>query len=153
MKKILVSLIVAVAFFVGTAYVACAATAAPTQSEAKAMAEKAVAYWKANGREKALAEFNDPHGRFIKGQMYVTVGDHGTVLANAANPKLLGTNSWDLRDPDGKYFVREFLETAKKGGGWVDYTFANPFTGKIQKKTSYILQVEGDIYLGCGIFK
>src|SRR5271157_89800 len=146
--RLLVSLIVVVAFVVGTVYVARAA--APTMDEAKAMAEKALAYWKANGREKALAAFNNPHGQFIKGQMYVTVGDHGTVLANPANPNLLGTNSWDLKDPEGKYFVREFLETAKKGGGWVDYTFANPFTHKIQKKTTYVLPVPDDPNIDIG---
>ena len=152
MKKILVSLIVSAALLFGAAYVVQAAP--PTKAEAKAMAEKAAAYWKANGKEKAVAEINNPHGQFTKGELYVFASEHGTTLANGGNPKLVGINSWDLKDPTGKYFAREFYEVAKKGGGWADYTYANPFTKKIQKKTAYILPVgEGDIYVACGVFE
>ena len=46
-----------------------------TASEAKALLDKAVAYYKANGQEKAFAAFNDPNGGFIKGERFVGLGD------------------------------------------------------------------------------
>jgi len=47
---------------------ACIANAA-TLDEAKAMAQKAAAFVKANGKEKAVAEFNNPAGQFKKGMV------------------------------------------------------------------------------------
>ncbi len=58
-----------------------------------------------------------------------------------------------LQDSDGKYFVKEQIATAKKGGGWVDYKFTNPATGKIQQKTSYVQKLDDNYYAGCGAFK
>ena len=42
-----------------------------TAAEAQALVKKAVAYMKAVGKEKALAEFNNPKGRFIYKDLYV----------------------------------------------------------------------------------
>ncbi len=35
------------------------------------MVEKAAAYVQANGKEKALKEFNNPKGQFVKGELYI----------------------------------------------------------------------------------
>jgi cytochrome c len=47
------------------------------------------------------------------------------------------------------------VEVAKtKGGGWVDYSWVNPATKKVQPKKTWVQRVEGaDMYVGCGIFK
>ena len=97
-------------FFFGTVYAA-------TLDEAKALGEKAAVYVKANGKEKGIAEINNPKGQFVKGEMYVTANDFtGTVLANPMSPGLVGQNHIGLKDPDGKLFVKEMVEIAKTKG-------------------------------------
>ncbi len=146
MKKGYLALLIALMFTVSSAF-------AVTADEAKAMVTKAVAYYKANGKEKALAEFSNPKGEFVKGELYLTVWDFkGTQIAHGSNPKLIGKNLLDLKDTDGKLFVKEFMDVAKKGNGWVDYKWTNPETKKIQAKTVYLEAVE-ETLIGCGIYK
>ena len=156
MKRLLCSLIVAVFFVVvGGAHIAQGAQGAATLDDAKALVEKAVAYWKAHGRDKALAELNNPKGQFVKGELYVVAQDFsGNVLANAVNPERVGLNFYELRDPNGKYFSKDLIEVAKtKGSGIVEFVFANPVTKKFQPKTNYVKKVEGeDVAIICGIF-
>lgn len=59
----------------------------------------------------------------------------------------------ELRDADGKYFVKELLEVAKsKGHGWVDYKWPNPVTTILDAKTTYVEKV-GNNVLACGVYK
>jgi cytochrome c len=152
MRKVTVCLVVALAMIFGMVVVGQAATTA----DAKAMVEKAVAFWKANGKEKAVEEFNNPKGQFVKGDLYVFANElTGLLLANGGNPKLVGQNHLELKDPAGKYFNKECVELAKtKGSGWVDYVWVNPVSKKVQPKTVWIQKVEGtDVYIGSGIWK
>jgi len=65
----------------------------------------------------------------------------------------IGTNRWNLKDPDGKQLIPAFVDVVKtKGSGWVDYKFPNPKTNKVEQKTSYVEGLDGWI-LGCGIYK
>ena len=126
-----------------------------TPEEAKGMAEKAMAFYKANGKEKAIAEFNNPKGQFVKGDLYVVVqGFDGVLLANGGNPSLVGQNHLELKDPGGKFFVKEMVETAKKGSGWVTYNWTNPVTKKIGTKKAWIVKIDGEnAYVNCGVFQ
>jgi cytochrome c len=129
---------------------------ASSLEEAKALADKAAAYVKANGKDKAAAEFNNPNGEFVKGDLYVFLQDfNGVLLAHGGNPKLVGQNHIEIKDPTGKLFTKEMVDTVKtKGGGWVEYTWTNPATKKVQPKKSWVQRVEGmDIYVGCGLFQ
>lgn len=127
-----------------------------TAAEATAMVDKAIAFIKKNGREKAFAEFNNPKGQFTDRDLYVVVYDmKGKVLAHGANAKMIGRDVIDLRDTDGKYFVKERVEMMSKGPnakGWQDYKFMNPVSNQIEPKSMYIARHE-DIIVGCGIYK
>ncbi len=152
MKRAVIGLVVAAVLVLGTAIAAHAATA----DDAKAMTEKAYAYLKANGKEKAFAEINNPHGRFVKGELYVFVQDFdGINLANGGNPGFVGSNHMGLKDPNGVYFIKEMVELAKtKGNGWVNYEWVNPETKKVQSKATYVKRIDGmDAFLACGVFK
>ncbi|MHB8770555.1 MAG: cache domain-containing protein [Syntrophales bacterium] len=129
-------------------------SAASQADEAKAMVEKAVAYVQANGKAKAIAEFNNPKGQFVKGELYVFAYDStATIIAHPVNAKLVGVNTLETPDVDGKYWRKEAMEKVKKDGtAWVDYKFKNPQSGKIEQKTSYFKKVN-DIILGCGAYK
>ena len=153
MKRILASAVIVAFVICGTVSLVCAG--AGDEAKAKAMVEKSLEYLKANGKEKAIAEFNNPKGQFVKGDMYVVLqGLDGTVLANGGNPKLVGQNHFELKDAGGKFFVKEMVEVAKKGGGWVGYSWTNPLTKKVQPKKSWIQRVEGaDMMVNCGFFE
>jgi len=144
------ALAVMVAFVAGIVHAA-------SLDDAKALTEKAAEFWKTNGKEKALAEFNNPKGQFVKGDLYVVAHDFkGIVLAHGGNPKLVGTNLYDQKDPNGgKYFVREQIEVAKtKGSGWVEFSWANPVTKKVQPKKSWVIRIGHEDYLvNCGVFQ
>jgi len=123
-----------------------------TRQEAKALVEKAIAYYKANGREKALAEFSNPKGPFVKGHLYIfAYNPEGTIIAHGGDPKLVGQDFIDVKDADGKYFVREFIKIGPKGG-WVKYKWKNYVTKKIEDKTTYLKRID-DVIIGCGVYK
>ena len=58
-----------------------------TPAEAKKMVEDAIAYIKANGKNKAFAEISNPKGKFVDRDLYVYVCDmNGTCLARGDDP-------------------------------------------------------------------
>jgi len=130
-----------------------AASEVVTKPEAEAMVKKALSYLKANGREKTFAEINKKDGQFTDRDLYLTVyGTDGVVRAHGANAKMIGKNLIDLKDVDGKAFVKERVEMAKKKVPfWQDYKFNNPVTGKIEPKTMYCMPEE-DIILCGGVY-
>ena len=125
---------------------------AGTPEEAKALVARAVAFYKEMGKEKALAEFSKPKGRFVKGDLYIFAYDpNGTIIAHGGDPKLVGQDFTDFQDPDGKYFAREFIKIGPEGG-WVDYKWMNYKTNKVEAKTSYLKRID-DVIVGCGVYK
>jgi len=124
-----------------------------TPDEAKMLVGKAIVYIKTNGQEKAFAEFNNPKGKFVDRDLYITVYDlKGNCLARGANPELLGKSLIGAKDPDGKFFIKERMELAKtKGSGWQDYKFTNPLTKKVESKTFYFERYK-DIVFGSGAY-
>jgi cytochrome c len=128
--------------------------AAGTADEAKAMVGKAAAFMKANGKEKAFAEINNTKGMFVKDDLYVWVSDlNAKMLAHGANEKLIGKSLIDLKDSEGKLFMKEMMDNAKANGtGWSDYKWTNPVTKKVEPKSTYFQKVD-DMVFGCGIYK
>ena len=143
------ALFVAAALVIGLA--ACGQSQkTATPEDAKAMALKAAAYLKEVGPSTAFEAFtNSPDWK--DGDLYVFAADNnGVLVAHGFNPELIGSNSLDLTDADGKYFVREFI--AVQDEGWVDYKWKSPTTGEIQDKTSYVVRA-GDYVIGVGAYK
>lgn len=130
------------------------AMAAETPANAQALVGKAVAFIKANGKEKALAEFNNPKGAFVSGELYVFVLDKdGVTLANGVNPKIVGKNVMDMKDSTGKYFIRDlFAVAASKGAGWVDYQWPDPVSNKVRAKSTYV-EKSADWLVCVGVYK
>jgi len=123
--------------------------------EAVAMVQQVIASIKANGKDKTLAEVNNTaSGKFRDRDLYVTINDlGGKNLAHGANPKMQGKDLIDLKDADGKYFMRERIELAKtKGKGWQDYKFVNPVSKQIEPKSMYFEKYD-DMIINCGIYK
>ena len=123
-------------------------TYAAGQADAQALVGKGAAFYKANGKDKAFAEFSNPKGQFTKGDLYIFVIDtKGITMAHGGNAKLVGKDMSELKDADGKFFMKEIIKTATdKGKGWVDYKWTNPVTKKVEDKTTYVEKVDGYVF-------
>lgn len=127
-----------------------------TPNEAKALLDQALAHVKAVGPEAAFTDFTEKGGKWQNKDLYVFVIKlDGITVAHGANKGLLGKSLLELKDPDGKFFIKEMIELAKgKGAGSVDYSFTDPQTKKMSPKTSYVARVPGyDGVIGVGVYK
>ncbi|WP_394132908.1 methyl-accepting chemotaxis protein [Marinobacter nauticus] len=61
----------------------------------------------------------------------------GVVLMHGVNPALEGRNLWGFQDPNGTYLIRELIEAARNGGGYVPYGWKHPETGNVAPKLGY----------------
>src|SRR6266404_6270985 len=104
-----------------------------------ALVEKAAALIESKGKS-AFPEFKKKDSEWLKGETYIFIADmSGTILMHPANPELETKSIIDLKDANGKAFMREFIETAKtKGSGWVDYMWPKPGEKSPSKKLSYV---------------
>jgi cytochrome c len=143
MRKTMTVLVVAV---VAVAFLAALAFAAATPDDAKAWVGKGKEFFNANGKDKALAEFSNPKGPFVKDDLYIYVLDlDGKMLAHP-NATLVGKDFMKVKDADGKLFAVDIVKAAKdKGMGWVDYKWENPKSKKVEAKTVYFEKVDGVI--------
>ena len=126
-----------------------------TEADAVAMVKKAVALVKANGKEKAYVEFNNPKGKFVRNDLYVMCYDmNGNNKCHGSNPKLIGKNLLEIKDADGKFIVKGFIAIANQGAGkgWFDYKWPNATTNAVENKSTYVEKVD-DILIGVGVYK
>ncbi|NEX63938.1 histidine kinase [Noviherbaspirillum sp. 17J57-3] len=137
-----------------TASSLCVAAESGTADEATAMVKKAVAYLKANGKDKTLAEVSNNKGQFVDRDLYISVYDmQGNVLAHGTNPKLIGKDVSALKDANGKEFIKDIIGQAKTGGkGHADYVWPNPVTKELQPKTVYFEKTD-DMIFSSGYYK
>lgn len=127
-----------------------------TADQAKALVEKGLAHIKAVGVDKAGEDFTSKDGKWQDKDLYIFLQKlDGTMIAHGGNKALVGKNHWELKDANGKLFVREMVDVAKnKGAGWVDYMWTNPVSKKLEAKSSYVVRIPGfEGYIGVGIYK
>ncbi len=83
----------------------------PQSEEAKqivALVDKATALIESKGKD-AFPEFNKKDSEWYKGETYIFVDDmNGTVLMLPTKPELEGKNLTDMKDANGKLWMREF---------------------------------------------
>ena len=153
MKKGIVFTFITLALILGSS-LCFAAGEAGTKDEAVAMVKKAIAYYKANGQEKAFAEFDNPKGKFRDRDLYVVVYNmEGKCLAHGSKKSMIGKELIDFKDVDGTPYMRQRIDMMKKQkSGWQNYKFLNPVTKKIQPKEMYV-ERDGDLIFGCGVYK
>jgi len=118
------------------------------------MVEKAVSFIKQQGSEKAYAEISNKKGQFVDRDLYIVVYRlDGHILAHGANEKLIGTDAIAAKDPDGKEFVKERVEFAKKQDSfWQNYKFVDPLTKNVEPKEMYCERLNDTAVCG-GIYK
>ncbi len=125
-----------------------------SKEEAKEWVKKAIAFYKKAGKAVALAEFTNPKGPFIEGDMYIFVLNlKGTMLSHGVNEKYIGLDFCDVKDSDGRSFIREIVEVANtKGNGFVDYKWYNPVSKEDMEKHVYFEKVD-EVIICSGVFK
>ncbi len=73
-----------------------------------------------------------------KGMIYMVVVDkNGVVLFDPVNPKTVDQSGLDAQSVDGVYYVRGYLQAAKKGGGYTYYKMPKYDGGVPEKKFAY----------------
>ncbi len=116
--------------------VACAQDKMATPAQAKELLKKVVAYAKEAGCDKAFAEINKGTMFKIYKNAYPTAGESsGITLANAKYPFLVGQNHIDLKDADGKPFIKNAVEKCKTGCAPMEYRWLDNVTKKIETRT------------------
>jgi signal transduction histidine kinase len=122
--------------------------------EAVALVKKAISAIKAEGKDKVYAAITAKEARFVDRDLYVFAYDlNANCLAHGSNPKMVGRNTIDTQDTDGKYYIKERMDLAKKGAPfWQDYKFPNPVTKMIEPKSAYCEPNEGNL-ICVGIYK
>ncbi len=124
-----------------------------SKDEAQALVKKATDYIQKNGKEKAIAEFNNPKGQFVDRDLYIFAYDFtGTNVALVTNPSMVGKNLIDMKDADGKLLIKGLIDVANKGGGWYDYKWSHPVTKETKAKAFYVIKVDDNLWLGCGVY-
>jgi len=128
--------VMAVSFLAG---IAQAEEKMATPAQAKELNKKAAAYVKEVGYEKAIAAFNDTKGPFAATykNAYVTVGrPDGITVGNGRYPFLVGQNHMDVKDANGKPFIRNgWDDLKKKGHAQVEYKWLDPRTKNLETRT------------------
>jgi cytochrome c len=120
-----------------------------TSADAEAMVKKGVAAVK-SGKDKTYADITAKQANFVDRDLYLVVYRlDGTVMAHGANAKMVDHNLIDLKDMDGKEFVRERVELGKtKANFWQEYKFTNPVSKKIEQKKAYCERLDDTVVCG-----
>jgi signal transduction histidine kinase len=132
---------------------AAAADEYATPRDAEKMVAKAVAAIRKDGN-KVYAGITGKDAAWVHGDLYPVVYDlQGKVLAHGQNPKMVGKDLMELRDADGKSFIRERMELAqKKPSFWQDYSFVDPMTKSILPKRMYCERLDETVVCA-GVYK
>ena len=82
---------------------------------------------------KLLSAVRYEHNEYIFALDY-----NHTMMVHPTKPERVGKSLVDEKDPNGKYFIREFVSVAKAGGGHVAYGFQPPQSTEYRDKVSYV---------------
>ena len=124
-----------------------------TAEEAMQLVSRAQAMRQQRGRDAFVHLLTDPAAGFHDRDMYVFALDgSGVYRAFGGKPEKVGSRVQDIAGVDGQALLHAIVDQAEAGEGWVEYDIANPVTGAIQAKMSYVVKVD-DLYVGCGVYK
>jgi cytochrome c len=119
-------------------------------AEAKAMLMKAIAHYKAVGRQQALADFTAEKPPFRDRDLYVVCIDRELrVSANGAFPDYVYVPADILKAANGEGVgTVAWRLTGTMGQAMVRYRWVNPATHRMEWKIGYFARVGEDV---CGV--
>jgi len=91
-------------------------------------------------REQAQAEARKLLSavRYEKNEYIFALDFNHLMMVHPTKPERVGKSLADEKDPNGKYYIREFVSAAKAGGGHVTYAFQPPQSTAFRDKVSYV---------------
>lgn len=121
-----------------------------TCESARGWVDEAKTFYMRVGKRIALAEFTNHRGMFSEGELYIFVLNcKGIMLAHGVNERFVGEDFIDIKDFEGKQFIKEIIDTAvEKGSGCVEYKWYHPKTKQILPKVVYFEKVDNLIICG-----
>lgn len=113
------------------------------------LVRKAYVFVKGNGLREA-DEINKRSSEFLLGNLHLFAYDFkGNCVIDNENRTNVGENKLQEKDEDGVFYVKNIIEKAKVGGGWIDLKINNSF------KSCYIESISlgtGNYAIGCGYY-
>ena len=105
------------------------------------------------GKATAISDFNDINGTYADGGDYIfAYGYDGTTLALPHQDDLIGTMRLNYTDVYGSPIIRQEIDAAKRGGGFVYVVYDNPDTKETELKLCYVEPAGEDWLIGSGIY-
>jgi cytochrome c len=119
----------------------------PEMDRAVSRVKKAISCYRSVGREILLAELMNPNGSHVDDCSYTfAIGLDGIMLAHPGNQWFAGKNFIDVRDSEGRSFIRTVVENARHNdSGFIDYTWHDPSSRGESLKTTYYEKIDGMI--------
>lgn len=78
---------------------------------------------------------------------------NGNSLMHPRLPNLEGHSQWELRDGAGNPIIQQLIHQARSGGGFVDYMWNRPSTGREERKLGYVELIPGwNWMIGTGLY-
>jgi methyl-accepting chemotaxis protein len=122
--------------------------------EATGLVQRAQALIAERGLEAARPALHSETEGFVDRDLYVFVIDRqGRYRVHGAKVAMEGQRVHEVPGIDGDRFVRDAWAAAQAGGGWIDYTIMQPNTGAVLPKISWVVPLQADLLLGCGIYR
>jgi methyl-accepting chemotaxis protein len=123
------------------------------KEEITALVDQAVVEIETKG-EAAFPQFNTTEWYHDDSYVFIWKMD-GIRVVYPPDPSDVGTNQTGLKDVNGKPIGELFIQTAKNGGGWVEYQWPKPGETVPSTKITYIKPAtyQNQTYLvGSGIY-
>jgi len=133
----------------------CPAYATGDSDNVMDLVNKAMDFFKAQGKDQALKVLNASAGPLRKGAIYCFAMDFkGRFIAHPVQEDLHNQDAWELQDAKGKFITQEFIKIAKEQGqGWSEYWWMRVGETSPTLKKTYIKRVPGeDILVGAGYY-
>ncbi|HSW05501.1 methyl-accepting chemotaxis protein [Aquabacterium sp.] len=122
--------------------------------EAKSLVERAVNLIKSRGLSAAAQAFHAQDGGFLDRDLYIFVVDRrGAYRVHGAKPAMEGKRVHEVPGIDGDCFVHDAWAAAPGAGGWIEYDIVNPASGAVMPKASFVVQLDKDQLIGCGVYR
>ena len=117
----------------------------------KFLVRDAISRYESEGLDATVAYYNTKES--VDGQWYVFIIDENqTIIAHAPDPDLVGKHVSQALGPNSYPTGSAVAASADQDGAWFDYTYANPASGVVETKHSWMVIHDG-ITFGSGWYE
>jgi cytochrome c len=113
----------------GTEYfIACGFYPEATREKVVDLVAKGFQFMKAHGLSQAVKAFSKGrNNEFVYGDLDLFVYDLKGILVSDIKKAIIGKDQSMLQDEDGRFWVKEIIQKAQDGGGWIDFKINKSF--------------------------